>query len=191
MKSILISGGKLFLICAVAATSLGALNELTEPIIRERRLQELREALSALAGTDVVGEKTLVEDNRLVDSSYPVFDQTGEQALGGYILSLVADGYGGDMAILARFHLTGEIAAVKLMDNLETPGLGKKAESVLYMDKFVGTGGVGNDKKVPVRKDMLPRAQADAVSGATITFMGIAKALAEGSEFVEERESGS
>jgi electron transport complex protein RnfG len=39
---------------------------------------------------------------------------------------------------------------------------------------------------VPVRKDMLSAQQADAVTGATITFMGISKALADGAAYVRQ-----
>jgi Na+-translocating ferredoxin:NAD+ oxidoreductase subunit G len=37
-----------------------------------------------------------------------------------------------------------------------------------------------------VRKDMLSQGEADAVTGATITFLGVARALQEGSRFVQE-----
>ena len=37
---------------------------------------------------------------------------------------------------------------------------------------------------MPVRKDMLEQSEAEAITGATITFMGVAKALDEGSHFI-------
>jgi electron transport complex protein RnfG len=71
------------------------------------------------------------------------------------------------------------------MQNSETPGLGKEAESAGYMEeKFVGTG---DEEPVPTTAGDLPPEQAEAVSGATITFMGIADALATGSAYVKER----
>jgi electron transport complex protein RnfG len=102
----------------------------------------------------------------------------------GSLLELIGSGYGGDLKILARYDRTGEIRAVKLMEDEETPGLGKKAESPAYMDKFIGTGAAGNP--VPVRKDMLPTSEADAITGATITFLGVSKALAEGARFARQ-----
>ena len=88
------------------------------------------------------------------------------------------------MNILANYSSDGEVTAVVLMENQETPGLGKKAEKPEYMDKFIGTGGGAGD--VPVRKGQLPQGEADAITGATVTFIGIAKALHTGSAFVKE-----
>jgi electron transport complex protein RnfG len=104
----------------------------------------------------------------------------------GAILELIGDGYGGDMKILARYGPEGVIQAVTLMDNLETPGLGKKAETPEYMEKFIGTG--GRDKPVPVRKNMLVPGEADAITGSTITFLGVSQALAEGARYILEGE---
>jgi electron transport complex protein RnfG len=86
--------------------------------------------------------------------------------------------------VLARVDGNGTIRAVRLMDNSETPGLGKKAENPDYMNKFIGTG--GPDHPVPVRKSSLSAAEADAVTGATITFLGVSRALAEGARYIRE-----
>jgi electron transport complex protein RnfG len=104
------------------------------------------------------------------------------------VLELEGSGYGGEMRILARYDGEGAIRAVKLMDNTETPGLGKKAETPTYMDKFIGTG--APEEPVPVRKDMLASSEADAVTGATITFLGISQALAEGAQYAAEQLGG-
>ncbi len=181
MRTIVVTGAKLFLICAVAAVTLGAINAVTEPVIIQRKILELKQALEELTPDARTGEAIPVSGNATVKQAYPVLSSG---AVSGYVLQLTGQGYGGDMKILARFASDGTIRAAKLMDNLETPGLGKKAENPRYMDKFIGTG--GPDKPVPVRKDMLDRAQADAVTGATITFLGVSKALAEGAQFVRE-----
>ena len=86
------------------------------------------------------------------------------------------------MDIMAGIRQSGEVFSVLLMDNQETPGLGKKAEADGYMDKYIGTGG---DSPVPVSKDQLQKDEADAVSGATITFIGIGQALSDGSNFIK------
>ncbi|MBA7628986.1 Ion-translocating oxidoreductase complex subunit G [subsurface metagenome] len=183
MKKILISGGKLFSICAVAALTLGVINAITEPVIEHRKIIELERALLELAPDAETGAVSVPDENLNVRAVYPLA-KGGKEA--GYILELFGIGYSGDMKILARFAADGSIASVKLMDNLETPGLGKKAEDPAYMRKFLGTG--GSARPVPVRKDMLTGAQADAITGATITFLGISKALAKGSRYIREGE---
>jgi len=178
MKSIFISGGKLFLICAVAALTLGIINAITEPVIAERKVLELNKALNSLTGELQAAEGVAVEEEAVVKAYYPVL-RAGK--VDSFILELTGSGYGGDMKILSRYKLNGEIISVKLMDNLETPGLGKKAENPKYMKKFIGAG---SSSPVPVLKSMLEQPEAEAITGATITFIGVAKALDQGSRFI-------
>ena len=118
------------------------------------------------------------------------------------------------MKILGAYRPDGAVFSARLLDNAETPGLGKKAESPVYMNKFKGTG-AGDDKPVPTSKEMLKTDQGaakqemkqaltfrtwflggdagggtDAISGATITFLGVSKALAEGSRYVRTELGG-
>lgn len=171
-------GGKLALICAVAALALGLVNALTEPQIAKIKAERLAAALQLVGNGLTVGDPVVLEDGGVVESYYPLTDG-GERA--GYICRMIASGYGGDMVLLAGYDLDGTVLSVKLMENEETPGLGKEAERVEYMEKFIATG---VDKPVPVRKDMLPTNQAETITGATITFIGIGKALESGSDFV-------
>jgi electron transport complex protein RnfG len=185
MKNVVVVGLKLFAICAVAAVTLGGINAITEPLIIQRKIMELQQALDELTPGAQTGEAIEVPDNPVVEKRYPV-TKDGQSA--GMVLELEGSGYGGDMKILARYDEDGTIRAAKLMDDTDTPGLGKKAENPAYMEKFIGTG--SQDNPVPVRKDMLQPGEADAVTGATITFLGISKALAEGAEYAAAGPGG-
>lgn len=185
MKTVVLTGVKLFAICAVAAVTLGGINAITEPVIVQRKIIELQKALKELTPDADTGEAVEVPDNPVVWKRYPV---TKEGDTVGMLLELEGSGYGGEMKILARFDLSGAIAAVKLMDNTETPGLGKKAENPAYMEKFLGSGSLENP--VPVRKDRLSGKDADAITGATITFLGISKALADGAAYARSASEG-
>ena len=181
MKQILITGLKLFAICAVAAVLLGVVNSVTEPRIARYKVEQLQKALAALVPDGQLGEPQEQADEAVVLTRYPVLQDAQEA---GSLLDLVGSGYGGEMRILARYEPSGAIRAVRLMENDETPGLGKEAERPEYMDKFLGTGTAENP--VPVRKDALEAVEADAVTGATVTFVGLANALAEGARFVRQ-----
>ena len=183
MKPLVLIGGKLALICTVAALVLALVNAVTAPIIKENRARALREGLESVArdsGTAdaVIGEVDVVEDVPGVIAVYPLTDSEGTAV--GYLLQLVGDGYGGDMEILAGFEPTGQLFAARLMANQETPGLGKKAEDPQYMRMFIGTGGTVG---VPARRGDLPAEQADGITGATITFLGVSQAITAGSDF--------
>ncbi|MCF7927634.1 MAG: FMN-binding protein [Spirochaetales bacterium] len=173
---------RLAVIAAAAALALGAVNSVTAPVIKERKARELQEALSSLVESGTIGDKQVVEQHPVVQGFYPVSDEKGEPH--AYILDLLSIGYGGEMKLLAAFSPNGRVESVVLMENEETPGLGKKAENPEYMEKYIGTG---VDTPVPFRKDDLSREEADAVTGATITFRGIGTALSEGSEYVKEQ----
>jgi electron transport complex protein RnfG len=102
-----------------------------------------------------------------------------------YVVELLGSGYGGEMQLLAGIAADGEVFSAVLMQNAETPGLGKEAERPAYMEgKFIGRG---DDEPIPATKSDLPPEEAEAVSGSTVTFMGIADALRAGSRFVRER----
>ena len=181
MKNVGAVALKLFLICAVASLALGGVNAITEPLIVRRKAAELQAALEALAPGATVGEAVTVQGSPAVKVLYSLAAK-GKPA--GAVVELEASGYGGPMKVLARVERDGTIRAARLLDNAETPGLGKKAEADPYMEKFLGTGTA--KRPVPVRKGSLSAADAEAVTGATITYLGLARALAEGARFVRE-----
>jgi len=197
---------RLTIICAVAALILGVVNIVTEPVIIERKRIEKELALKALSDGDNVGEvqypansddlhsKLLaklvehgvigaeddIDEKELITSFYPVV-KDGETIR--YILQLEGSGYGGKMVLLSVFNLDGSFVKAKLMENNETPGLGKKAEDPQYYNMYRKRG--TNADPVPVSKRALSDSDAEAISGSTITFNGISKALALGSDYVK------
>lgn len=179
MKNIISIGLKLALICAAAAISLSLINMVTAPKIEAYKEQKLLEALEAVSSNYSIGERTVTE-NEKIEYLYDLNDSEGN--LSGYALRIRSAGYGGEMWVLASYNLDGSVITARLLDNTETPGLGKKAEDPSYMSKFEGTG--TEEEPIPERKNDLPSAEAEAVSGATVTFSGIAKAIAFGSDFV-------
>lgn len=197
---------RLTLICAVAALILGVVNIVTEPLINERKVLEKEMALKTLSDGDNVGDvqypadssdlhtnlmASLVEqgvigadddldEKELITSIYPV-DTMG--TVTKYILQIEGSGYGGKMIFLAVFNIDGSFVKAKLMENNETPGLGKKAEDPLYYNMYLGRGTEADP--IPVSKRALSDSDGEAISGSTITFNGISIALALGSEYVK------
>ena len=169
---------RLAVICSIAALLLGIINSMTAPVIEEHKRIELENALNELVVTGKAGEVQELDDS-LVNQLYPIMEE-GEKI--GYILSLLGSGYGGEMKILASYSLDGTLLKAILMEDNETPGLGKKAEKPEYMDKFLGKG--SSDNPIPTTKGQLEK--PDTVGGSTITFTGVSRALAAGSVYVRE-----
>ena len=165
----------LFLICAVSALFLGVINHITAPVIAENIQKETLSALEQVSGGLEIGSERAGEGN--INYVIPLSEGG---VIKGYILSLSATGYGGTMTIVASYYSDGSLISAKMMGNSETPGLGKKAEEGWYMLQFVGLGG---DKSLPKSKNDL--ADPSAVSGASVTFNGVTKALTAGSEYVK------
>ena len=184
LPRLVVIGGKLAIICAVSAIVLALVNAVTAPVIVENRARALADGLAAVAGKSgiagaAVGAGSVLQDSEIATMAYPVDSPDGTVA--GYILQLVGTGYGGDLQLLAGYLLNGELFSAQMMENQETPGLGKKAETPEYMSMFVGRGA---SSPIPTSKTDLPPAEADAITGATITFLGVSRALAEGSTLV-------
>ncbi len=166
-------------ICAVCAFALGWTNSVTRPVIIKQELENKMRALEAVSNEWTIGEQQEVEDSPFVMYSLPL-TENGEKR--GYIVGLKGSGYGGQLTLVASYTTEGEMLFAKMLTNSETPGLGKKSEQEGYMDKFKGTG---SDRSVPTTKDMLNSSEAAAVSGSSVTFMAIGKAIQGGSAYVK------
>ncbi|HOV63636.1 MAG TPA: FMN-binding protein [Spirochaetia bacterium] len=177
MKDIGVIALRLVVICAVAAISLGVVNALTEDTITMRKAAAVKEALSLVSQGNEVGEETLVTDSPSVLAYYPMVSQG---KVSGYVFRLKGKGYGGEFSLLAGLSKEGEVLSVVMMENQETPGLGKEAEKPEYMKKFIGKG---KDSPIPVKKSQLKADDAAAITGATVTFSGIGKALSAAQEY--------
>ena len=173
-------GITLSLIAAIAATALAMVNAVTAPKIAAYELQVIQNALTVVCCGFALGDSDTETGDTSVSAVHALKDTDG--SIAGYILQLNGVGYGGAMTIMASYLDTGEVIDARLLANAETPGLGKKAEVPAYMEKFHGTGG---DTAVPQKKDALEKSDADSISGATVTFAGVAKSIAYGSDYVK------
>lgn len=180
MRQLTRVGITLALIAAIAASALAVVNAITAPRIAAYELQVIQNALAEVSGGLVLGESSSDTQDPSITAIHTLKDEDG--ILAGYILQMIGTGYGGAMTVMSSYHTDGEVIDARLLANAETPGLGKKAEVPSYMEKFQGAGG---SNPVPVKKDMLGKSDADSISGATVTFAGIARTIAYGSEYVK------
>ncbi len=179
MKKHLKYASILLSICAVCAFTLGWANSITAPVIVRQELEKKMMALEAVSNGWTIGEQVETEGVPFVMYSIPLFQESEKR---GYIVGLKSAGYGGEMTLVASYTTEGEMLFAKMLTNSETPGLGKKSEKEGYMDKFKGTG---STKAVPTTKNMLGSSEAASVSGSSVTFMAIGKAIQGGSAYVK------
>ncbi len=180
MKNTILTSVVLFLICAVCAVLCASVNAVTAPRIEENIRIANAEALKSVAGDLEIGETSVVEGFDGVSEATPLY-KDGKKA--GTALLLSGSGYGGSFSIIAAYDNNGALMGAKMTVDSETAGLGKKAEESWYMDLFTG---MGADKAFPSAPKDLPSEDAALVSGATVTFKGVTKALQNGSVYIKE-----
>lgn len=175
MKSYLKTALVLALICAGSAVTLATINGKTAPVIAAYEQQKTTDALKAVAHGYEIGEKIELQES--TSPYYIPLTENGE--IKGYLLELAGNGYGGKLTLVASYDLEGKVLEAQVVSNSETPGLGKKSEESWYMNKYK------NKKVIPTKKSQLSDEDSSAVSGASITFAAVGKALSKGSEVVK------
>lgn len=174
---------KLMLICFVAVFLLTIVNLITYKKIEKNSHDLEEDANKELFPQGNKFEKSFFKDS-FIDKNreyyYKVYDKNN--TLIGYIVSVFSKGYGGDMKLMVALDNSLIIVNVKLLSNSETPGIGKVAEKSEYMKKFIGTG--SKDKPVPLNKSMLSQEDADSITGATITFKGVANGIKKAYDYI-------
>lgn len=180
MKNAIKTSLVLFLICAVCAVLCAAVNGITAPQIAENTRKANALALKSVAGDLEVGETKAVEGIDGVKEETSLYK---DGKVVGKALLLSGSGYGGSFSIIASYDTNGGLTGAKMTTNSETAGLGKKAEESWYMEIF---SGMGDKKEFPSTPKDLPSESSSLVSGATVTFKGVSKALKAGSDYVKE-----
>lgn len=178
LKSIIV----LSAICAGAALLLGIVNYVTSPVIAANLAEKERQNLSLILKDGEVGKKTVVEDYPGVGAEYSVLNVKGDVI--GVVLTLKGEGYGGTIFILSYYDPEGNLIDARITKHSESPGIGSEAAEPSYMKKFTGKGGV---IPLPRFKGDLSTSEADAVSGASVTFEAVSKILDKGSSYVKEK----
>jgi electron transport complex protein RnfG len=149
----------LFLVCLVSGGLLALIYDIAEPrIIEQRRLEEERAIQEVLPQAPQEIEKVQKED--LV--FYKARDGAGN--LIAYVFIAEGYGYSSQIRTVVSLTPTGEIIAVKILEQKETPGIG----SVILKDEFL------NQFK---NKDI--NRQFDTITGATISSTAVIDSIKE------------
>ena len=155
--------GTLFLIAAVVAVALAAVNGITAPAIAELNAQKTQEAISAVLPGGFDSEITDFADaSGIVSKIY--------QGEGGYAVEVGPGGFDNTITMMVGIDNEGKVLGISVVSHTETAGLGAVAAAgtpagIAFRDQFVGASG-----SVSVTKD---GGTMDAITGATITSRAI------------------
>lgn len=146
IRSVVVLGA----ICLIIAFTLAAVNSLASPVIAAGKLEranaariELLPAADSFVTLTAPGAPSSVtEISRAENGS-------------GYVITVVVDGYGGEMTVMCGIDADGLITNTKVLSHSETKGLGSKVTEAAYSTQYVGKDSALSD--------------VDAISGATVS----------------------
>ena len=142
-------------ICIAVSGLLALTNSLTAPVIAENTRRVADEARIEILPTADAFDKIEVEEG-IITEIYKARNGAG------YVLSGAGKGYAGDLPVMISILPDGTINAIKVMENSETPGVGKKVET----DDFAGQFKGAKDTKA-----------VDTISGATVSSVAVLKVV--------------
>ena len=166
------------LISGLAASALALVDSFTAPRIEAAKQAALQEALTqALPGATRFDEdKGYLAEAQAADQSYKTatafyraFGPEGNPA--GVVATVAPAGYGGPVSTMVGIGGDGEVKAVRVLSQTETPGLGTKTTKDEFLRAF---NGARTGETLAVNKD---GGRIAAVAGATISSRAVTKAV--------------
>ena len=175
-----------FVLTLVAAVSAGVLafvsRQTAGPIARallEERMSAVRDVLPPF-DNDPDADRVVIE----AEGEAPIEIYRGRTggAITGCAFALTApDGYSGDIVFMIGVDTEGVVTGLRILQHLETPGLGAKIEEAFFRDQYRGRG-LSDPAAWAVTKDggdIVP------ITGATISSRAVTAAAERGLRFFE------
>lgn len=168
----------LMLISGLASAALALVNSFTAPIIDAAKAEALQQALTeVLPGAEDFREdaaflKKEQEADREFSTVKAFYRATGSDGNpAGVVATVDAPGYGGPITAMVGVGSDGEVRAVRILSQSETPGLGTKVAGEGFLRAFSGAKA---GETLAVNKD---GGRIAAVAGATISSRAVTKAV--------------
>jgi electron transport complex protein RnfG len=171
MKDMLKLGGILLLVTAIAGGVLAFVNQKTQPIIEKNaedaKTRALTEALPIADSSAIVPQE---------DGTYIGYNDTLRQEIVGYVFQAEGKGYSSEIQTLVGIDTSGVIRGMKIISQVETPGLGTKIVEIKHGDKkpwfqqqFIGK----TASELTLTKDPQEKDKIVAITGATISSRAV------------------
>ncbi len=172
-KETLITSLKLFIITAVAAFCLAAVNKITTPIIAENNAAaEVKAQQDVLPSAleFIASEAKQPEDSTVTIEKLTVgLSMNGDGRVAGYVVTAVSNaGYGGNIKVMVGINKDLEVNRIKIMESSETAGLGANASKPKFADQFIGA-----KESLSVVKGEAGENEISAIASATVTSKAV------------------
>ncbi len=165
---------------AISGGTLAGVYKFTEPVIEAQDTKKLQAGLSEVFPGNYKFEKLETKfkspDPAIqISNAYTV--KSGKNVV-GVILRVSSPGDQAPIVMLVGVNKDGKISGVKILQSLETPGLGanasnphyyvNKAKKITFLDQF---------KNKKVTDPFVPKKDVIAITGATITSTAVSKGV--------------
>lgn len=171
----------LFIICVVVTAALSFTYNATKETID---LQAFEKALHArsqvLPGAGEFKEIDLQLYPELLENKKieEIFEGTKDNNTIGYVISIIVQGYGDKMVVVAGIDSDGTLISANVREHSETPGLGSKVAEQPFLSQL---NGINKEDNIRVVKTKVGthREEINAVTGATISSNAVVGAVKE------------
>ena len=167
----------------ISGLALSSVYQITDPIIQANNQRELEEAvLEVVPGAMGMQELVLANDAEVEKTIYAAYDEN-DQFL-GYAIEGSWAGFADKIRLIYGYDpSTKRIVGMKVLESLETPGLGdkiKKDKNPAFSAQFDNLAIEPMIVAVKDKKDQ--DNEIDAITGATISSKAVVKAINEANE---------
>lgn len=167
----------LFLICFITAILLAFTYNFTKDTIAGRAALDMEAAKQevfpdANEFREIENIEEIIAGNEWMEPVKSAFEGYQGDTLKGYVYSVIVKGYGGNITMTVGISLDGTITGVKIGNNTETPGLGKKTEEPKFTSQFAGKNPGDLALKV-VKTGSTKVEEIDGISGATVSSKAV------------------
>jgi len=165
---------KLFIITAVSALCLAAINKVTTPVIEKNNKEiEIKAQQELLPAAEVFLESEKPESTRqgITINNFNAGMKDGEVC--GYVATVTSNaGYGGDIKVMVGIDKAVKVTNVKIIQSSETAGLGQNASKPEFISQYAGA-----DSSLTVVKGEAKQGEISAISSATITSKAVTECV--------------
>lgn len=159
------TGAILFLITAVSAGLLAAVNAKTAPVIVQNEIVKQENARRSVLPEADGFEECIIPEEKKDKTVSAVYKATNDS---GYVVTVSPVGYGGEISMAVGISSNGKVSGVNIISNSETAGLGAKCTDESWLKQFSG-----KSDNITVAKTGAKDNQINAISSATITSKAV------------------
>ncbi len=170
------------ILCAItlaAALLLAFVNKITAPEIANAAKKASEDAMKIIISD--ADEFEVVNKDKNISAA----KKNGE--IIGYCVTVETNGFGGPIEMMVGIGKDGSVKGIEILNHSETAGLGAKADSDEFKNRFKGKSPNLTVVKVPTENP----AEVQAITGATITSKAVSDGIAKAYETVKGIEGGN